>query len=65
MRKKGYASKIVVQRSTEEESLLIIKFWRDLDNEINGQSTPGFMGSLLSQIPLLSYWSGNNSDNKC
>lgn len=65
MRKKGYASKIVVQRSTEEESLLIIKFWRDLDIEINVQSTSGFMGSLLSQIPLLSYWSGNNSDNKC
>ncbi|KAL6505343.1 hypothetical protein OROGR_025160 [Orobanche gracilis] len=31
MRKRGYASRIVLQRSTEEESLHIIKFWRDLD----------------------------------
>ncbi|KAL3850099.1 hypothetical protein ACJIZ3_011981 [Penstemon smallii] len=31
MRKKGYASRIILQRSTEEESLHIIKFWRDLD----------------------------------
>ncbi|KAK1557406.1 hypothetical protein Q3G72_024141 [Acer saccharum] len=29
MREKGYASRIIVQRSTEEESLHIIKFWRD------------------------------------
>ncbi|XP_058729292.1 uncharacterized protein LOC131601480 [Vicia villosa] len=66
MRKKGYASKIVVQRSTEEESLHIIKFWKDLDNEIeetNDQSPTGFMGSLLAQIPLLSLLRGNNNDN--
>ncbi|KAL0435444.1 UNVERIFIED_CONTAM: Methyltransferase N6AMT1 [Sesamum radiatum] len=31
MRKKGYASRIILQRSTEEESLHVIKFWRDLD----------------------------------
>ncbi|XP_057771992.1 uncharacterized protein LOC130991674 [Salvia miltiorrhiza] len=37
MRKKGYASRIVLQRSTEEESLNIIKFWRDKDTllEVN------------------------------
>uniref|UniRef100_A0A2P2JRN1 Methyltransferase small domain-containing protein n=1 Tax=Rhizophora mucronata TaxID=61149 RepID=A0A2P2JRN1_RHIMU len=29
MRKLGFASRIVLQRSTEEESLHIIKFWRD------------------------------------
>lgn len=70
MKKKGYASKIVVQRSTEEENLHIIKFWRDFDNEvdeINNQST--FMGSLLSQIPPFSFWRGNNGNdsdkNKC
>ncbi|KAF5176361.1 Methyltransferase n6amt1 [Thalictrum thalictroides] len=33
MRKKGYASRIVVQRSTEEESLHVIKFWRDAESE--------------------------------
>ncbi|KAL3647604.1 hypothetical protein CASFOL_008572 [Castilleja foliolosa] len=31
MRKKGYASRIVLQRSTDEERLHIIKFWRDLN----------------------------------
>ncbi|KAL0389361.1 UNVERIFIED_CONTAM: Methyltransferase N6AMT1 [Sesamum calycinum] len=31
MRKKGYASRIILQRSTEEESLHVINFWRDLD----------------------------------
>ncbi|KAF5179772.1 hemK methyltransferase family member [Thalictrum thalictroides] len=30
---KGYASRIVVQRSTEEESLHVIKFWRDAESE--------------------------------
>ena len=68
MRKKGYASKIVIQRSTEEESLHIIKFWRDFDtkvDEITDQSVSGFMGSLLAQIPLFSHWRGSNSDNKC
>ncbi|TKY63707.1 HemK methyltransferase family member 2 [Spatholobus suberectus] len=67
MRKKGYASKIVVQRSTEEESLHIIKFWWDFDTEVNetDQSASGFIGYLLTQIPLFSYWRGTNSDNKC
>lgn len=32
MKKKGYASRIILQRSTEEESLHIIKFWRDLNS---------------------------------
>ncbi|KAG5053823.1 hypothetical protein JHK85_006333 [Glycine max] len=66
MRKKGYASKIVVQRSTEEESLHIIKFWRDFDTEANetDQSASGFISFMLTQIPLLSYWRGSNSNNK-
>ncbi|KAK4373785.1 hypothetical protein RND71_004462 [Anisodus tanguticus] len=34
MRKKGYASRIILQRSTEEESLHIIKFWRDSDSQL-------------------------------
>ncbi|WVZ08137.1 hypothetical protein V8G54_021483 [Vigna mungo] len=67
MRKKGYGSKIVVQRSTEEESLHIIKFWRDFDigKDEPNQSASGFIGSLLTHIPLFSFWRGTNSDNKC
>lgn len=33
MRKKGFDARIVLQRSTEEESLHVIKFWRDPDSE--------------------------------
>lgn len=29
MKQKGFASRIIVQRSTEEESLHVLKFWRD------------------------------------
>ncbi|WCJ26223.1 Ribosomal RNA small subunit methyltransferase C [Euphorbia peplus] len=39
MRKRGYASRIIVQRSTEEESLHIIKFWRDPDTQLDVKKT--------------------------
>lgn len=32
MKEKGYSSRIVVQRSTEEESLHVIKFWRNFED---------------------------------
>ena len=43
MRKKGFASRIVVQRYTEEESLHILKFWREALDE-----TLDFTGPALS-----------------
>ncbi|KAJ9541210.1 hypothetical protein OSB04_027716 [Centaurea solstitialis] len=36
MRYKGYGAKMVVQRSTEEETLHVIKFWRDPDMQMVG-----------------------------
>ncbi|KAK6917700.1 Methyltransferase small domain [Dillenia turbinata] len=61
MRKKGYAARIVLQRSTEEESLHIIKFWRDYDSEVEtaevGSTNKTFptrvVDSLLSQLSRL------------
>ncbi|CAI9099139.1 OLC1v1035916C1 [Oldenlandia corymbosa var. corymbosa] len=58
MKKKGYESRIVLQRSTEEESLHIIKFWRDPEalleaNEAKMSNKAGngnAIGSLLSQL---------------
>ncbi|EOA21435.1 hypothetical protein CARUB_v10001821mg [Capsella rubella] len=47
MRKKGYASRIVVQRSTEEENLLILKFWRDKDEECQDKE---ISSSFVSQF---------------
>lgn len=72
MREKGYASRIVVQRSTEEESLHVIKFWRDFDTQADAKETTKtkkpvparLMESLVSQFPLSSFWrsSGSNSN---
>ncbi|KAJ6943884.1 hypothetical protein NC652_009348 [Populus alba x Populus x berolinensis] len=64
VRKKGYASRIVVQRSTEEESLHIIKFWRDSDIQMDAKeisttnkSVPArVMDPLVSQLPQLPFW---------
>lgn len=66
MRDKGYASRIVVQRSTEEESLHIIKFWRDPEigsssKETSAQSRVAptrSVESLLSQFSRFSFWKG-------
>ena len=69
MRERGFASRIVVQRSTEEESLHIIKFWRDLDAQedakqmatANKTASGRVMESVLSQFSLLSSWISNSS----
>ncbi|OMO53658.1 Eukaryotic/archaeal PrmC-related protein [Corchorus capsularis] len=69
MMKKGYASRIVVQRSTEEESLHIIKFWRDFDIEVDPKdavtnSNPGIVDSVLSQFQRLSsFWRNSDSSS--
>lgn len=70
MRRKGYASKIIVQRSTEEESLHIIKFFRDSEmiaeakENVNRRAPARMMDALLSQVQRLSFRrSGNNSDD--
>ncbi|GAB2220320.1 hypothetical protein Drorol1_Dr00007965 [Drosera rotundifolia] len=69
MREMGYASRIVVQRSTVEESLQIIKFWRDSDAQLevkNASTTRSIstkiMDSVLSQFPQLSFWSISGND---
>ncbi|XP_043695559.1 methyltransferase N6AMT1-like [Telopea speciosissima] len=70
MREKGYASRIIVQRSTEEESLHVIKFWRDTEiqvgtkEQITENRTPSeVMESLLSQIPRLAFWRSGSRDS--
>ncbi|KAK9268452.1 hypothetical protein L1049_000203 [Liquidambar formosana] len=64
MRERGYAARIVVQRSTEEESLHVIKFWRDADIQVEEKETvlmnktvpARAMEYLLSQYPQASLW---------
>lgn len=63
MREKGYASRIIVQRSTEEESLHVIKFWRDPDVEKEpNRESPTSKESWLSHFPR-SLWRNFNSSN--
>lgn len=67
MRRKGYASRIVLRRSTDEENLSVIKFWRDPDilseeNESAGSNDYGTMiGSMLSQFPRLPFLTRGDS----
>lgn len=64
MREKGYGSRIIVQRSTEEESLHVIKFWREKGDEWKEGSKGGSgVGSWLSHLPLLSFLRNNGSSN--
>ncbi|KAK6921580.1 Methyltransferase domain [Dillenia turbinata] len=62
MKERGFASRIVLQRSTEEENIHIIKFWRDADSKVETKEVGSakktlagrVMDSLLSQLPHLS-----------
>lgn len=62
MRRKGYASKIIVQRSTEEESLHVIKFWHDSDLQPEVKKDT-VTASVFSRFPRLPFWSNGNSDS--
>ncbi|KAL3698423.1 hypothetical protein R1sor_012499 [Riccia sorocarpa] len=57
MKKKGFASRIVVQRSTEEESLHVLKFWREDVRDIsdNGNHST-FSHSFSSKFSRLAFW---------
>ncbi|XP_077221316.1 S-adenosyl-L-methionine-dependent methyltransferases superfamily protein [Tasmannia lanceolata] len=63
MREKGYASRIIVQRSTEEESLHVIKFWREATEEAKelNRTTPMGTESWLSQFLRMSFWRNNSN----
>lgn len=70
MMEKGYAARIVVQRSTEEENLHIIKFWHDFDIQMdakdivpNKAAPVGVMDTLLSQVHRLSFRRSASSNN--
>ncbi|KAF5738439.1 hemK methyltransferase family member 2 [Tripterygium wilfordii] len=69
MKDKGFSARIIVQRATEEENLLVIKFWRDspVQADTNGMVTTTktepfmAMGSLGSLFSRLSFWRSDNS----
>ncbi|KAI3894192.1 hypothetical protein MKX03_003749 [Papaver bracteatum] len=66
MKEKGYTSRIIVQRSTEEESLQVIKFWRDPDLQLGEPtdlsvattqrtSSSGMMDSIFLESPRMPF----------
>ncbi|CAM6110537.1 unnamed protein product [Calypogeia fissa] len=57
MQKKGFASRIIIQRSTEEESLHVLKFWREhVDDLPENGSPPNFQTSLSAKLSRLAFW---------
>ncbi|GKV26849.1 hypothetical protein SLEP1_g36071 [Rubroshorea leprosula] len=69
MRERGFASRIVVQRSTEEESLHVIKFWRDFDIQADAKdvvTTSSILPArVMDLLPRLSFWRSGSSNNSC
>lgn len=66
MRERGFASRIVVQRSTEEESLHVIKFWRDLDVQEGAKedvetNNSSFSSRVVDLLPSLTFWRSNSN----
>jgi release factor glutamine methyltransferase len=57
MQKKGFASRIVIQRSTEEESLHVLKFWREHVEPVFESGTPPTLKTALSaKLSQLAFW---------
>lgn len=69
MRERGFASRIVVQRSTEEESLHVIKFWRDFDIQADAKDVVTTSSMLPARVmdllPRLLFWRSGSSNNSC
>lgn len=64
MRKLGFASRIVIQRYTEEESLHVLKFWREGGHDspvASGSGSGSGSGSLSSHLARLAFWRTNSS----
>ncbi|GAB4829500.1 hypothetical protein Ancab_019173 [Ancistrocladus abbreviatus] len=60
MSKRGYAARIILQRSTEEENLHVVKFWRNSDTESVAVTNSGIhtkvVEPVLSQFLRLPFW---------
>ncbi|XP_078176286.1 uncharacterized protein LOC144569706 [Carex rostrata] len=68
MREKGFGSRIALQRSTEEERLCVIKFWREKEtNEVDGEITDNGsnLNGWLGRVPFVNLlWKkGNEASN--
>ncbi|KAL5210697.1 hypothetical protein ABZP36_006320 [Zizania latifolia] len=62
MNEKGYASRVLLKRCTEEESLYVLKFWHDASvgtNSSHAAKSPRSESSWLSQLPFRSLWHKN------
>ncbi|XP_073039622.1 uncharacterized protein [Primulina eburnea] len=70
MRRKGYASRIILQRSTQEENLHIIKLWRDSETLLEVNECMGLKktndGKIKNPIhfPQFSVWGCDSRKNR-
>ncbi|MCO5548708.1 hypothetical protein L7F22_002167 [Adiantum nelumboides] len=52
MRRKGFASRIVIQRHSEEESLHVLKFWREEFSHSSGSARPTSHTNCASNLQV-------------
>ncbi|XP_073121456.1 uncharacterized protein [Henckelia pumila] len=70
MRRKGYASRIILQRSTQEENLHIIKLWRDSETLLEVNECMGLKKTnnrkIIDPIPFpqFSLWGCDSRNNR-
>jgi release factor glutamine methyltransferase len=60
MSEMGYASRVVLKRCTEEESLYVLKFWRDPHAVSSASPKSSGSESWFSQLPFKSLWHKNS-----
>ncbi|KAM3261813.1 hypothetical protein ACQJBY_052479 [Aegilops geniculata] len=65
MNEKGFASRVLLKRCTDEESLYVLKFWQDAAAGANASqsSRSPRAESWLSQLPFKSFWHKNTGSS--
>ncbi|KAJ4785714.1 HemK methyltransferase family member 2 [Rhynchospora pubera] len=65
MKEKGFGSKIALQRSTEEERLCVIKFWREKETSEDGEraDNASSLNGWLGKVPFLNSLRKKGTEN--
>ncbi|KAJ4773287.1 HemK methyltransferase family member 2 [Rhynchospora pubera] len=65
MKEKGFGSKIALQRSTEEERLCVIKFWREKETSEDGEraDNASSLNGWLGKVPFVNSLRKKGTEN--